>query len=697
MKRADLLAGAALVATLCACLWPLTLHLVAPIWDADEQFANYYTLVADHARQWKIATWNPWSDGGMPIFLEPQAGALSPLTSLAGIVLGSTEAGYSRYWLLLWCIAALGMYALVRGLGAPRWAGFALGLAYALSGPFTGNAEHISWVYANAFLPWIVWRWDVALRAGRWDAAAQAGALLGLAALAGYPGHIVGTCVFLLLWTIARGRDVPWRRLPLLAGVAGTVALVVLAPLYASFFLEARGFSDRTGALPRVRALVENALYPDALWTLASPALAPLGVARAKLFGPTTDVSSVSLYLGLPALVLVAWALTLQQGRRWRWALIGIAFVAFVLACSATFPLRGWLYDALPPFRYFRHSSLFRVYVVLALLCVAATATTQSPTRRGAIAAVAVGFAALLITYVWVPATPALLHVALVCALAALAFLAASSRPQAFAGVMLAAVVADSATNVQLSAPTMWNWDRTHWDALNARHEESLQVRDFTRVPFTGLGNYNLVTKRAELFNYSALGSSLHAKLVDSPTLIEMVSGTRRVWFTRHAAIVEANAPTMDAFLKSVAGRPAFVLHAPGGMRKPTEAASAIPPLEPATPVNVTLETYTPTQLVFTTMMDAPGWLFIGDRWAAGWRATVNGKKVPLYGANFVFRAVEVQAGPVRVEFSYRPKGLSALLALSWLALLLSLSLPLWRKGHGREYHGPSRARSSED
>jgi 3-hydroxy-9,10-secoandrosta-1,3,5(10)-triene-9,17-dione monooxygenase reductase component len=41
---------------------------VSPIWDADNWYAPYFTLVADHVRAGKLVTWNPWSDGGLPAF-----------------------------------------------------------------------------------------------------------------------------------------------------------------------------------------------------------------------------------------------------------------------------------------------------------------------------------------------------------------------------------------------------------------------------------------------------------------------------------------------------------------------------------------------------------------------------------------------------------------------------------------------------
>ena len=88
---------------------------------------------------------------------------------------------------------------------------------------------------------------------------------------------------------------------------------------------------------------------------------------------PGTDVTMCDIYM-FPALLVLAAAALWQRPRDWfRWYLMAIALLCLVCAMGVTFPLRGWLYDCLPPMRYFRHPAIFRCYylvtiVVLALL-----------------------------------------------------------------------------------------------------------------------------------------------------------------------------------------------------------------------------------------------------------------------------------------------------------------------------------------
>lgn len=85
----------------------------------------------------------------------------------------------------------------------------------------------------------------------------------------------------------------------------------------------------------------------------------------------------------------------------------------------------------------------------------------------------------------------------------------------------------------------------------------------------------------------------------------------------------------------------------------------------------------TPNRLEVHMTATEPGWLVLSDIWYPGWRAWVDGERVPILRANYLFRAVAVPAGEHRIEFAYQPLSfaLSVPAALvAWLVLAL-----LWR------------------
>jgi hypothetical protein len=72
---------------------------------------------------------------------------------------------------------------------------------------------------------------------------------------------------------------------------------------------------------------------------------------------------------------------------------------------------------------------------------------------------------------------------------------------------------------------------------------------------------------------------------------------------------------------------------------------------------------------------EGEGWVVLLDAYDPGWRATVNGRGVPLLRANLGFRAVAIGPGRHRIELAYRPPSVAAGLGVSTATLLLVLGL----------------------
>jgi hypothetical protein len=67
----------------------------------------------------------------------------------------------------------------------------------------------------------------------------------------------------------------------------------------------------------------------------------------------------------------------------------------------------------------------------------------------------------------------------------------------------------------------------------------------------------------------------------------------------------------------------------------------------------------TSTRIIVGAQMETPGLVILTDRWDAGWKAYVEGKRAPILVADHALRGVVLPAGPSRVEFRYEPDSFS--------------------------------------
>ncbi len=64
---------------------------------------------------------------------------------------------------------------------------------------------------------------------------------------------------------------------------------------------------------------------------------------------------------------------------------------------------------------------------------------------------------------------------------------------------------------------------------------------------------------------------------------------------------------------------------------------------------------YTPNEIVINVQASRSALLFLSDNYYPGWKATENGSIIPIYRANYSFRAVPVSSGKHLIKFTYQP------------------------------------------
>jgi Bacterial membrane protein YfhO len=681
-----LLASLLLVVLLLVSNYPLLVGRAAPNWDAADFFGPQFSLVSDHARHGRLLMWNPWVAAGSPDFAEPEFGTTSPLLLFIALLIPHPEAGFLTYWFLLWAIGSVGMLFLARYFGAPLWAALVVALGYTASGFYIGHAEHTSSICSIAYLPWILLLFDKALRQHAYWPAVQAGILYGLSALGGYPMFTIVTPGFLALWALGRAwpaKTFAHAAIALMISVG--IGALVCSPAYFAFLNDTHGYSDRIGPRSRIESTSSNVLPVGALSTLSSPYLA-LENSDPHHLWPESDISMVGVYFGVLPL-----AFALAGIRRYPWvALLALFFLACALGNQL--PLRGWLYDLLPPTRYFRNPALFREYVILLLCILASLAAQHWPSIRRALLPVSIALAisAFLAFFITVHGraeipdgiTFALSHLAIVwIALVVVAYFRNSHA-------MVGLAIFDFVATIVISWPMLFTTATLPWwQTENREHSAVLDLSqhglDRISRPPERVGDYpqsrNVTLKIAVFDTYVTMTNRFHAQFVQDPALSSLALGSDRIWFSSNPVSMPASDQAFTLFKDAVdrnSAAPPLVLHT-------TEAQNAGALSGSSGKAAITDLSYRANSLAFHYQAPSAGWLMITDRWATGWQATVNGVAAPILRADFIFRAVHVNLGPNTIEMRYKPKYFAFTLALSWGTLAALAALQLRRTRHG--------------
>jgi hypothetical protein len=87
---------------------------------------------------------------------------------------------------------------------------------------------------------------------------------------------------------------------------------------------------------------------------------------------------------------------------------------------------------------------------------------------------------------------------------------------------------------------------------------------------------------------------------------------------------------------------------------------------------------HTPNRVRVRTEAGPAGYLVLADIWYPGWRCKVDGREVPLYRADYLFRAVELPEGAHEVAFTFEPASYRVGRAVSAAALVGVLGLLLF-------------------
>lgn len=351
--------------------WPLSFGLFSVKNDAIHYFLPYRFNISEAIRNGEWPFWSPYVYLGNPVYGDMQSGAWNPIVWFFSFI-GRYDITLFHYENLLYIfLGGVGMYKLTNRLFAHSHTALLIAASYMLSG-FMLSGQLINWLAAAAFLPFVFHYYLQTLRIASLANAAKTGIALFFLLTAGYPSFFIITGYILLalfiLTVIDRSRNkepaaISWKRFLLQQFVIAIVFVGLALPAIVSFIdllpYYQRGSGTTYGDTTR------NSFDWQHLLSFIFPSSI-----KANDIVSATDLTCRNVYPGIFALlILVAFPPKLTRRNI---LLIILAIFALLFSMGDATPVRKLCYNILPLMDTFRHPSQMRLFLLFAVLLLAA-------------------------------------------------------------------------------------------------------------------------------------------------------------------------------------------------------------------------------------------------------------------------------------------------------------------------------------
>lgn len=270
-------------------------------------------------------------------------------------------------------IGAFGMSRWVRAMGGGVVAGAFAAVAFAGCGFNISHVKHPNFLYAAAWLPWVLYALETALdaKASRRFAFPMLAAVLAIEASAGMPQVIwmlalVIVARVLVEWIgrVRHGEVLAGSRFLLPAAAAGLVG----AGMMAVQFLPTVAFTGES-IRPMEMTRAYSTQYDSRLEGLLTFVFPDAAGQPFWAIGADCIQWEVYAFCGLSTLLLGVLGAVASAKNRARWFWLGAAFIALLLSFGGHGPLFDVAWDFVPGIRMFRFHQRWMLFVQL-VLCV---------------------------------------------------------------------------------------------------------------------------------------------------------------------------------------------------------------------------------------------------------------------------------------------------------------------------------------
>jgi hypothetical protein len=351
--------------------WQVALFQYALKWDMIDYFLPSKYIIGEMMQHKVLPFWSPYQTLGYPIFADPQSGVAYPFTWLIGLLWGYNLNTLAFEFVLHICIAGCGMFALGKTLKFDKSVAFILAVSYMLCGLFVGNAQHLSWIIAGAWLPF-VFNSFLQIQKEKTVLNALKLALFGFLFLNGYPAIVFILFYFLLIlqiWFLYQEKKengwVGLRKLLSVLSLSVVFLLITSSLILTGYYYVMPYLSRASGVSPDLM----NALpfSTRCLISLVSP-FSTIQADSCDIYG--TDLSMSNGYFGFIVLLFALIAIFSRKGTQF-WLFVLFAIFSLLVSFGSETPLREFLYYHVPFMNLFKYPSVFRIFFIFFMILLA--------------------------------------------------------------------------------------------------------------------------------------------------------------------------------------------------------------------------------------------------------------------------------------------------------------------------------------
>jgi hypothetical protein len=334
-------------------------------WDVMDQYYPWRMFVVQCLRNGIMPFWNPYEQLGYPMHADPQSGVWYPLVWIFALFGDYTLYSVQAEYILHIALGGIGMMLLLQRFHVQRSIAFMLSIAYMFCGLFIGNAQHLTFVIAACWMPYVLLAFKNMAEHNHWRYALHFSLFGYLLVSGGYPAFsiilfylLTGATVYLFI--INRQSKHWMKRFLLHASIAVGLLLLCSSALLFSV-IQSADYLSRAEGLPFKTASF-GPFSPQSLLSL----LFPLASAKDSSFFDT-DISMSSVYMGLLPLAGLL-LLIIRPKSRSSWLIFVVTILMLFASFGSYTPVFGWLYNNLPMMNLFRFPSVFRLFFIIGAL-----------------------------------------------------------------------------------------------------------------------------------------------------------------------------------------------------------------------------------------------------------------------------------------------------------------------------------------